>query len=92
MKSTSWVSHLSLNFLIFCLQIELYRCLLLETINDKLSFHLQVNGLSKEDMVARGDLALELGERIKGIPDGSTADLKAASENRNYVKFDIDEG
>jgi len=63
-----------------------------EIANEKLSFHLQVNGLSKDDMVARGDLALELGERIRGIPHGSTADLKAASENRNYVKFDMHGG
>ncbi|KAJ8434172.1 hypothetical protein Cgig2_009739 [Carnegiea gigantea] len=60
-----------------------------ETRKNKARLLEEVNGLSKDDTVARGDLALELGERIRGIPDGSTADLKAASEKRNYVKFDM---
>lgn len=51
----------------------------------------KVKGVSKEDMIARGDLALELGERIKLIPDGSNAGQSgslATSGSRNNIKFD----
>ncbi|XP_021746074.1 syntaxin-72-like isoform X2 [Chenopodium quinoa] len=52
----------------------------------------KVKGLSKDDMVARGDLAIALGERIQGIPDGGNNaknDGWASSSNPNNIKFDM---
>uniref|UniRef100_A0A803N313 t-SNARE coiled-coil homology domain-containing protein n=1 Tax=Chenopodium quinoa TaxID=63459 RepID=A0A803N313_CHEQI len=55
----------------------------------------KVKGLSKDDMVARGDLAIALGERIQGIPDGGNNaknDGWASSSNPNNIKFDMQGG
>ncbi|XP_010689569.2 syntaxin-71 [Beta vulgaris subsp. vulgaris] len=52
----------------------------------------KVKGLSKEDMVARGDLALALGERIQAVPDGGNNAKNegwASSSNTNNIKFDF---
>ncbi|CAO2812954.1 unnamed protein product [Amaranthus hypochondriacus] len=52
----------------------------------------KVKGLSKEDMVARGDLALALAEKIQLIPDGGNnakSNGWASSSNQNNIKFDF---
>ncbi|XP_021849100.1 syntaxin-72-like [Spinacia oleracea] len=53
----------------------------------------KIKGLSKDDMVARGDLALALGERIEAISDGGISNAKnngwASSSNPNNIKFDM---
>lgn len=47
-------------------------------------------------MVARGDLALALGERIEAISDGGISNAKnngwASSSNPNNIKFDMQGG
>ncbi|KAK9664015.1 hypothetical protein RND81_14G014000 [Saponaria officinalis] len=49
-------------------------------------------GILKEDMVARSDLAIAIGEKIQLIPDGSVnarTNNKATSSNPNNIKFDL---
>ncbi|KAK4789903.1 hypothetical protein SAY86_017207 [Trapa natans] len=57
----------------------------------------KVKGLSKEELVTRGDLVLVLQERIQAIPDGSAAAAKqgggwSTSTSHKNIKFDSSDG
>ncbi|KAI4386041.1 hypothetical protein MLD38_004013 [Melastoma candidum] len=61
--------------------------------------HKKVKGLSKDDLIARGDLVLALQERIESIPDGtsggakqSAGGLSTSAPNNNHIKFDSSDG
>lgn len=59
----------------------------------ELNNHVQVKGLSKEELEARNDLVSAMKERIEAIPDGSTAAAKnggatASASSYTGIKFD----
>ncbi|KAI4382330.1 hypothetical protein MLD38_008307 [Melastoma candidum] len=61
--------------------------------------HKKVKGLSKDDLVARGDLVLALQERIESIPDGTSGGAKqsaggwsTSTPSNNHIKFDSSDG
>ncbi|XP_074285019.1 syntaxin-72-like [Silene latifolia] len=53
----------------------------------------KAKGITKEDMVARSDLAIAIGEKIQLIPDGSNVGGSGdkATSNPNHIRFDLQE-
>ncbi|KAH9623718.1 hypothetical protein KSS87_006300 [Heliosperma pusillum] len=67
---------------------------LYDTIDSEIETAIRAKGITKEDMVARSDLAIAIGEKIQLIPDGSNvggSSDKATTSNPNHIKFDLQE-